>query len=302
VLLYIMIAVFSVPVMGRRSTEFTELWMDKLSNRPPLVVMTILKIIMLEVIAMIPLIRFFNIGNNLILILIPLSIIVIARSDFIATYYLQLETRFFANLNQKTMEERGGERDTGLWLDEDYHVFSWTVPQGASYAGSSIRDLDWGRNNSVYVIRLEKGDKRIPMPPAKTILHAGDKVFAIGEEKNCRIFIRLMGIDRNTELQTLRNFLESGYEDNDNALECLAIKVSGKESYVGKPIKKSGLSQHGRCMILGLERDGYATRMPDSNMLIEKGDILWIVGIDSSLWNVVAHSAGKAGIHEGESR
>lgn len=300
VLIYIMIAIFSVPVMGRRSTEFTQLWMSKLSNRPPLVVITVLKVVMLELIAVLPLIKFFDIGNVLIIILIPLSILVIARSDFMATYYLQLETRFFANLNQKAMEARGGERDTGLWLDEDYHVFSWTIPEGALYAGSSLADLDWGKNNSIYAIKIEKGDKRIPMPPARTILYAGDKVFVIGEEKNCRAFISLMGIDRNTELQTLRDFLESGYDDNENALECLAIKVSGSESYVGKPIKKSGISQHGRCMILGLERDGYATRMPDSNMLIEKGDILWIVGIDSSLWNVVAHSAGKDVIHSGE--
>jgi CPA2 family monovalent cation:H+ antiporter-2 len=47
-------------------------------------------------------------------------------------------------------------------------------------------------------------------------------------------------------------------------------------------------------MILGLERDGYATRMPDPNMMIEKGDILWIVGVDSNLRNILAHSFAHA--------
>ena len=297
IFIYIVIAFFSVPFMGRRSAEFTELWMDRLSNRPPLVVMTAIKAVILEVIAIIPLYKFFSIGNILIMFLLPLSIIVIARSDFIATYYLQLETRFFANLNQKTMEERGGERDTGLWLDEDYHVFVWMVREGSPFIGKSLLDLDWGKNNSVYVIKIEKGDRKIPMPPARTVLQTGDMVHMIGEEKYCRTFIKVMDIKDRPKLQTLREYLETGYDDNENALECLAIKVNGSEIYVGKPIKKSGLSQHGRCMILGLERDGYATRMPDPNMLIETGDILWIVGVDSNLRNVVAHSFGKAGIH-----
>ena len=298
VFLYLFIAFFSVPFMGKKSAEFTELWMDRLSNRPPLVVMTAIKIVILEVIAIIPLMRFFNIGNIIIMFLLPLSIILISRSDFIATYYLQLETRFFANLNQKTMEERG-ERDTGLWLDEDYHVFTWKVPEASPCAGRTLTDLDWGKDNNIYVIKLEKGDRKIPMPAARTMLQTGDIVHLIGEERYCRAFMKVMGITNRPKLQTLREYLESGYRDGEteNALECLAIKVNGTEVYSGKQIKKSGISQHGRCMILGLERDGYATRMPDPNMLIEKGDILWIVGVDSNLRNVLAHSFGKAGIH-----
>ena len=293
VFLYIVIAFFSVPFMGKKSAEFTELWMDRLSNRPPLIVMTAIKIAMLEVIAIIPLLKFFNIGNILIIFLLPLSILLVSRSDFIATYYLQLETRFFANLNQKTMEERG-ERDTGLWLDEDYHVFVWKVPEGASCAGRTLIDLGWGKNYNVYLIKIEKGDRKIPMPSSRTAVQSGDVLHVIGEKKYCRAFMKAMGIRKGPSLQTLREYLASGYQDNENDLECLAIKVNGSEPYVGKPIKRNGISQHGRCMILGIERDGYATRMPDPNMMIEKGDILWIVGVDSNLRNIVAHSFAPA--------
>jgi K+/H+ antiporter YhaU regulatory subunit KhtT len=50
-------------------------------------------------------------------------------------------------------------------------------------------------------------------------------------------------------------------------------------------------------MILGLERDGYATAMPDANMLIEKGDILWIIGTAANLSSIAAHSVGDTGTH-----
>ena len=102
------------------------------------------------------------------LIVIPAAMFLIARSDFISTYYLQLETRFLSNLNQKTMEERGGRRNAQHWLEEDYSIFSWIVPENAPYAGKSIMDLAWGKNESVYVVKLRRGDRRMTMPSART--------------------------------------------------------------------------------------------------------------------------------------
>lgn len=46
--IYLILAVFTVPFMGNRSVAFTQLWMDRLANRPPLVVLIIIKIVILE--------------------------------------------------------------------------------------------------------------------------------------------------------------------------------------------------------------------------------------------------------------
>ncbi len=296
VLNYLVLAIFAVPFMGNRSVAFTQLWMDKLANRPPLVVMTLIKIVILELIALIPVETLFNINNLLIVLLIPLSVFLIARSDFIATYYLQLETRFFANLNQKTMEERGGARKRQHWLNEDYSIFSWDVPASAAYAGKTIQELDWGRKDAVYVVKVRHGDKKMPMPPAKTVLHAGDHVHVIGDKVSLETFYKTLGIDQQVHMRTLKEFLDENYTGG-NALACAAIRVRGTEPYVGKPIKRSRITTRNNCMILGIERDGYATTMPDSNMLIEKGDILWIIGTEMNLSSIAAHSVGNTGTH-----
>lgn len=298
VLIYIVIAIFAVPMMRNRSKAFTNLWLDKLSNRPPLVAMTIIKIVVMEFIGMLPLMFTYDFDHILILVLIPLSVFLIARSDFISTYYLQLETRFFANLNQKTMDARGGARSEQNWLDEDFSIFSWTVPQGASYAGRSIADLHWGRNFSVYVVKIRRGEKRMPMPPSRSVIQEGDKIHVIGERHSLETFYKTLGTDEQVNIRTLREFFDAGYQDEKNALACAAIMVRGTESYAGKPVRKSGITQRNNCMILGLERDGYATKMPPANMLIEKGDILWIIGTRSSLGSIASHSVGKAGSHE----
>ena len=297
VIIYAVMIVFTRPYMGMRSVSFTQLWMDRLSNRPPLLVMVMLKVAALVVIATIPLIALFRLTNALMLLLIPAAVFLIARSDFVSTYYLQLETRFLANLNQKTMEERGGARDRQHWLEEDYSIFSWFIPEGAPYAGQTIEDRSWGRNDSVYVVKLRRGQKNIVMPSAKTVLQTGDKVYVIGDRQSLETFYKALNIPDEVNIRTLKDFLDGAYPDADHALACAAIQVRGTESYVGRPIKKSGINARTHCMILGLERDGYATMMPDANLLIAEGDILWIIGTNTNLSRIASHSVGKAGQH-----
>ncbi len=299
VFIYAVLIVFTRPFMGSSSTAFTTLWMGRLTNRPPLAVMIFAKVIILEVVALIPLLRLFNTKLSWLILLIPLSILVIARSEFIATYYLQLETRFFANLNQKTMEERGGVRKRNHWFNEDYSIFSWHIPDGAPYAGKSLQELNWGRNYSVYAVKLKRDDKVTVMPSARTVLFAGDKLHVIGKRQQLEAFHKVMGIGE-VNIRTLKDFLVEGYDKNAQALACAAIKVRGTEPYVNKPIKKSGINARGHCMILGLERDGYATNIPDANMLIEQGDILWIIGTERDLKLIAAHSMGELGAHSEE--
>ena len=299
IMIYFVLAVFAVPFMGNRSAAFTHLWMGRLANRPPLAVMIVIKIVILELIAFIPLNTLLNIHNPFLILLIPLSILLIARSGSVATYYLQLETRFFANLNQKTMEERGGARKEKHWLNEDYSIFSWEVPYGASYAGKTLDQLDWGRKDAVYVVKVKHGAKRMPMPPARTILHTGDKVHVIGDKLSLEAFYKTLDIDQDVNMRTLKEFLSEDYTGG-NALVCAAIQVRGTEPYVEKPIRKSGINMKNHCMILGLERDGYASRMPDANMLIKKGDILWIIGTENNLSRIASYSVGVEGSHSGK--
>ena len=296
VLIYAIMIIFSRPYLGNRSVAFTQLWMDRLSNRPPLVVLIMLKFAVMMSIAVIPLIYLFDI-KGVLLIVAPILVYLLTRSDFIATYYLQLETKFLSNLNQKTMEERGGSRSDQHWLEEDYSIFEWFVPEGASYAGKSILELDWGRKGSVYVVKIRRGDKRMTMPPARTVLQAGDKVYVIGDRQSLMTFSKTLELKENVNIRTLKEFLDGAYPDNEHALACAVIKVRGTEPFVGKPIKKSGITARSHCMILGLERGGYANMMPDANMLIEEGDILWVIGSHNDLSRIASHSVGREGIH-----
>ncbi len=296
-IVYAIIAVFLRPYMSTtRNMAFTKLWTERLSNRPPLLVMILIKIALLILIAYYPIRSMYHLHHATVLIFIIAAIIIVSKTDFVASYYLQLEARFLSNLNQKTMDEKWG-LEKQHWLDEDYSIFSWFVPEDAGYAGKTIEQLSWGQQ-SVYVVKLRRGSRNTVMPPARTQILAGDKVYVIGDKKSLRSFYKTLNIGALKKLRTLREFLDGAYPDKEHALACLALKVRGTESYAGKPIKQSGINMKAHCMILGLERNGYATTMPDANMIIEEGDILWIIGTSDNLNRLALHSVGEAGKHK----
>lgn len=289
ILTYVVIAVFVKPLMGTRSAAFTHLWMSRLSNRPPLAVAIMTKLAVIVAIAYIPIRTMYGAHSLFIIPVIILAIIIAIKSDFISSHYLKLETRFLSNLNQKTVNDNNG-MIKNRWLDEDYSIFSWIVPENAAYVGKSIESVGWGRNIGIYVVKIRKNGKNIAMPSAKTLIQAGDKVYVIGDRQSLEIFHKTLDIGPLSNLRTLKDFLDAGYPDKDHALECLALKTRGTESYVGKPLKRSGINARIHCMVLGIERGAYATTMPDANMVIEEGDILWLIGTSENLRRIAAHS------------
>lgn len=302
IVIYIVMAFFVRPLMSTNGPAFTNLWVSELSNRPPLVVIIATKASVITLAAYIPLYELFGVHSLIAVPIVALVIYFTVKSDFISSHYLKLEARFLSNLNQKTVEENNGTEHEG-WLNEDYSIFSWIVPADAPYKGQSIEKLGWGRNLGIYVVKIRKGNAKdgaaanIAMPPAKTVIGAGDKVYVIGDKQSLAMFHKTLNIGTLENLRTLKAFLDAGYPDADHALECLALKVRGTENFVGKPLKQSGINQKRRCMVLGIERGAYATTMPDANMIIEEGDILWIIGTDVNLKKIAAHSIGEAGVH-----
>ena len=296
IVIYVIMAIFIRPLMSTINAAFTHLWLERLANRPPLAVIVMTKIAIIIAIAYIPLYELFGVTSLLLVPLVAIVIILVIKSDYISSHYLKLEARFLSNLNQKTVAANNGEKDS-RWLDEDYCIFSWIIPEGASYANLTIADLNLGKNVGIYVVKVRTNGVNIAMPSASTILHVGDKVYVIGDKQSLEIFHKTLNVGELNNLRTLKEFLDAGYPDKDHALECLALKVRGTESYAGKPLRQSGINAKKHCMVLGIERGAYATTMPDANMIIEEGDILWIIGTSNNLQKLAAHSIGEAGTH-----
>ena len=289
-LIYMAMAVFVRPMLNLHNSFFTSLWLKKRSNRLPLLVLTALRVFLIAGIAMLPLNNLFHVYPFFLFVLAVCAVLITARSGFMSTPYLRLETRFLRNLNERLIES---EEEKGLhqpWLDNELHIISFIAPTGADFIGKRLSDLHWGKLFNVYIVKIRHHGKHIILPDPRTAVSAGDKVFAVGSLKDIENFYRLIQIEPSKPPRTLKQFMETDYPDSDNALAVCAVKVKGSELYAGKTLKNGNIRSKRHCMVLGIQRDGYPVIMPDINTLITKGDILWIMGSNNNVGAMLAES------------
>ena len=65
-------------------------------------------------------------------------------------------------------------------LDDNHAIYEMITPK--KWSGKSLAQLDVRKKFGINIIALKEGDK-VTVPIADTIMHEGDIVFAIGEEK-----------------------------------------------------------------------------------------------------------------------
>ena len=283
VLIYVFMAPFVGPMMNLHNNLFTSLWLKRKSFRLPLIVLNLIKVAIAVSIAMIPLAVLFNVKAIWLFFIIVGIMVILGRSDGMTGWYLQLETRFLRNFNERIIkrEEALGMKET--WLDNKLHIISFFAPKEGEFLGTPLRELDWGYRYNVYVVKIQRGTHTYILPKENVSIQAGDKVYVVGEEMAIMNFYKIIDSEPCKRMRTVRQFMDSGYPAVDKALAICAVKITGQEDFAGKSIKNGNVRSHWNCMILGLQRKGLTVIMPNASMIISKGDIMWVMGSNNNV-------------------
>ena len=283
VLIYVFMAPFVGPMMNLHNNLFTSLWLKRKSFRLPLIVLNLIKVAIAVSIAMIPLAVLFNVKAIWLFFIIVGIMVILGRSDGMTGWYLQLETRFLRNFNERIIkrEEALGMKET--WLDNKLHIISFFAPKEGEFLGTPLRELDWGYRYNVYVVKIQRGTHTYILPKENVSIQAGDKVYVVGEEMAIMNFYKIIDSEPCKRMRTVRQFMDSGYPDVDKALAICAVKITGQEDFAGKSIKNGNVRSHWNCMILGLQRKGLTVIMPNASMIISKVDIMWVMGSNNNV-------------------
>ncbi len=168
-------------------------------------------------------------------------------------------------------------------LEDDYRIVSFIVPKDAVYAGQTLMELNWGKTRSIFILKIERGTEMLILPSGRTNIYENDRVFAMGLKRSIRRFCDNCDIGSKYTMHTLKDYMGFGEMERQSPLTCLEFKVTGTESFCGKAIKDSKIQSDHHCMVIGIDRDGDSTMMPNANMELLAGDVIWIVGTDSDI-------------------
>lgn len=266
---YVCIALFVRPMLDAHSPQFTVLWAKKRSFRLPLIALSVIRVLIIVLIVFLPLQTVLGIHSLWALPLLAAAVLVASRFGWFASAYLSVETRFLTNFNERLLQQYSQSDDTA-WLDRKLYVTELPCPD--EVVGKDLRELGWGRRYGTNIIKIVRGKKELDIPAGDAVLTAGDRLAVLGEKDNLASLRVAVGAAE-AEMPTLHEYIEG-----EKALYTYMLDVSKNGKLAGTTIRDSGLRENYDCMILGLQRNLLPIIGPDVNFMIQKGDIVWLLG------------------------
>lgn len=265
----------------------TKLWLKHRANRLPLLTLKGMRIMLSACFIALVLRNIFHIPFGLIVIIAAVPIAMIVHSDYMKGKTIDLEMRFLSNFSEKTLAKAKKERGIKgnyVWLNESLLVAEFQVTDASEHR--TIYEFSSSRAFQVEIIKIIRGDKRINMPKADEMVLAGDILHMMGthdEIESCMMLLEREDCIEYTDRPdvTLKDYLYGqtfhGIEP-EKQLICCPIRIEADSEFLRKSIKNSGIRERYRGTVIGIERDNLPIPNPDIETMIQKGDMIWVLG------------------------
>lgn len=254
------------------TAEIEQLMLDR-KSRGPLTMLFFVRIVLSIFFIGILLNIFFSPETALIAIIIAVVIYLIFQKKLHNQYH-RIENHFFANLNDREIDRAKRSRsDLSPW---DGHMAIFDIAAESNIAGEVLKNLQIRENLGVNIVSIKRGDIMIHIPDANERIFPGDEICVIGTDAQVQEFKKYLDqheMDVPPEIK-----------EPDIVLRQIELK---NHTFLGKSIKESKLREKTKGLIVGIEKRGKRTLNPESDVILEKDDILWIVGDKKLLADLV---------------
>ena len=206
-------------------------------------------------------------------LIISLLIIVllVLLSKRIQNFYIRIENRFMSNLNAR--EIAAASNMTHTLVPWDAHLTSFEVTPNAAVVGKSMGELQIREKYGINVAVIEREDRTIMAPNRNERIFPGDKIYVFGTGRQLEDFQAFV------EYEVLPE--QSGMSKEQVSL--VKLVVSSDSPLRDKAVRHSGVREKTKGLIVGIEKNGERILNPEAELVLEEGDILWIVG---SPWRI----------------
>ena len=217
---------------------------------------------------------FFSPVIALIALIIAIIIYLIFQKKLHIRYH-KIENHFLANLNDREIAKAKRSRsDLTPW---DGHMSVFDIADESNIAGKSLKNLQLRERLGINIVSIKRGEVTIHIPQANERIFPGDEVCVIGTDIQVQEFKKYLDQHETDVSPEIR--------EPDIVLRQIELK---NHTFIGKSIKESKLREKTKGLIVGIEKRGNRILNPESYVILEKDDVLWIVG-DKKLLADLAH-------------
>jgi len=243
--------------------EVGQLMLDR-KSRGPLTMLFFIRIVLSIFFIGLLLNTFFSPKIALITLIIAI-VIYLAFQKKLHIQYHKIENHFLTNLHDREIARAKRSRsDLTPW---DGHMAVFDIAAESNIAGEALKNLQVREKLGINLVSIKRGDITIHIPDANERIFPGDEICVIGTDAQVQAFKKYL--DQH-EMDVSPEVVEP-----DIVLRQIELK---NHTFIGKSIKESKLREKTQGLIVGIEKRGKRALNPESNVILEKDDILWIVG------------------------
>ncbi|MFL9829262.1 cation:proton antiporter [Flavobacterium sp. ST-87] len=178
--------------------------------------------------------------------------------------YHKIESHFLTNLNDR--EEKKIDRRYANLTPWDGHMTTFEIARESNLAGKTLREIKMRELVGVNIAYIKRGEIMIPIPNKMERLFPGDEIGVIGSDAQIKEFSNFL----------TQNEIEIPTKVTDEII-LRQIELTSNE-FIGQSVGQSKLRERTHGLLVGIERKGQRILNPESHIVLEKNDLLWIVG------------------------
>ncbi|MEO8253398.1 MAG: cation:proton antiporter [Flavobacterium sp.] len=184
--------------------------------------------------------------------------------------YHKIERHFLKNFNDR--EEKKIDRSYANLTPWDGHMTTFGISKESNLAGKTLREIKMRELMGINITYIKRGEIVIQIPNKNERLFPGDEICVIGTDAQVKEFSNFL---TQNEVEIPNKVI------NQTILRQIELK---NQEFIGVTIGQSKLRERTHGLLVGIERKGQRILNPESNIILEKNDVLWLVG-DKTLMN-----------------
>ncbi len=268
------------------SVEFQALWNDNRFNRGYLVSLIVFRFVIAVFFVTLVIAGLFRVSIALLIAIAALTVGAMFYSRRLKRESIRIERHFIRNFNTRGDGTAGRPRFAGPLLSRDIHLSDFEVPAGSVWIGNTLSELALGTKYGVHVVAVFRGERWINIPGGKERIYPGDRLQVIGTDE------QLVGFGHRLAAETV-SVAEA--DRTQSGVELRQIIVDAGSELLGKSLRESGIRDKYKCLAVGLDRGGASLRNPTADTVFGEGDVLWVVGEERHILELINGRAETAG-------
>ncbi len=250
--------------LRRVAVKEVEQLMREKKHQGPIVMLVLFRILLSLFYVGFVLNTFFSSGFAFVAFLIAIGVYVVFPKRLHAVYH-KIESHFLNNFNDREIIKQNKRQNTlSPW---DGHMAEFDIAKESNLAGKTLQELSIREQFGINIASIRRGDVLINIPIRTERLFPGDEISVIGTDDQVKEF----------KLYLDKNEIDAPEEDEqaDIILQKLELK---NRVCIGKSIRESQIREKTHGIIVGIERNGKRILNPESHLVLEESDVLWIAG------------------------